>query len=302
MKKRWIYFIAALTMGIFILTGCSESVIEYKTGDRIDVSTDNEHRITLTVKGAKELDEMQRISAGLASAEGKAIAVDFSASAIGKEESFIYTFRFRVKNQDGKWMDPSGYLENGNSLSMIQKYSAVYLVGDEDSFVTFYAFDDKKAVGRVVLPLAFAVRGEELEGFGIEAQLEALSFRFPDDYIVDDTGVPLTVTSPENELVIEAWHYTGAKGKKDKDLAEETFRIFVEETEGINESTGAYSSNWNGHYWYNQYDYSASMKYIYMLAVEGDDYYVVRFTITLSGYGEVADDIDTIRNLMLLAP
>ena len=66
-------------------------------------------------------------------------------------------------------------------------------------------------------------------------------------------------------------------------MAEETFSNFVEETEGINESTGAYSSNWNGHYWYNQYDYSESMKCIYMLAVE-------------------ADDIDTIRNLMLLAP
>lgn len=300
MKKRWIYFIAALTMGILILTGCSESAIEYKIGDSIDVSTDNSPRITLTVKGAKELDEMRRISAGLASAEGKAVAVDFSAWVLGREG--VYTIRFRVKNQDGKWMEPSGYLKRGNPLDIIQSYSAVYLVGDEDELVTFYAFNDKKAVGRVTLPLASVARSEELEGFDVEAQLDALSFRFPSDYIVDDTGIPLTVTSPENELVVEVWHYTGAKGKRTKDLAEETFSNFVEETEGINESTGAHSSNWNGHDWYDQYDYSESMKYIYMLAVEGDDYYVVRFTISLSGYDEVVDDIDTIRNLMLLAP
>ena len=308
MKKKSIYLITMCIILTFLLSGCdgsAGSATEYHIGDSIDVSTDDEHRITLTVEGVKTLDEKQRIIAGVANAEGKAIAIDFSLMALGKEDIFTYSFKFRVKNQAGKWIEPNGYLEEGKDFSLIQKYSAVYLIGDEDQEVTFFAYNNKKAVGKVPLWIPPLTDEEGLEGYDVQAQFDNLSFRLPDGYRVDDTAEPFTAASPQDELIIEAWHYTGAKGKNEKELAEETFSEMAKELEGVNESTGVFSEKWNGRDWYDQYDYSDEpyMKYQYMLAVEGDDYYVVRFNISLSEYsGEIMDQIDTISNLMLLTP
>lgn len=197
-------------------------------------------------------------------------------------------------------MEDEGYLERGAPLSLSQTYKPIFLVGEEDKSVTFYAYNDKKVVGKVILPIESAEQGEALEGYDVEAQLDALSFRLPNDYIIDDTGEPLKITSPGNELVIEAWYYTGAKGRDSRELAEEIFGEFTAEAGDIESSRGVVSGTWNGRKWYDQYDYSESMKYAYVLTIEGDECYVVRFSITLSGYSEVFDDIDLIKNLLTL--
>lgn len=300
MKKQLNYVITALLVGMLLLTGCSDSAKEYNVGEQMDVSTSNGDSITMTVKEAKELDEMQRISEGLSTVEGKAITIEFSMSAFVAGDSSTYEFRYRVKNQDGKWIDDEGYLERGTPFSLIQTYKPIFIVGEEDERVTFYAYNDKKVVGKVELTIKSAEQGESLEGYDTEAQLDALSIRLPNDYIVDDTGEPLKITSPGNELVIEAWHYTGAKGRDEKELAEEIFGEFTAEAGDIDSSRGAVSGTWNGRKWYDQYDYSESMKYAYVLTIEGDEYYVVRFSITLAGYGEVFDDVEIIKNLLTL--
>ena len=301
MKKRLICSITMLTALIILLSGCSAAVPQYNLGDSIDISNNDTCIVTLKVEGAQEIGESQRISAGMAGTEGRAVAVDFSIMAISKENYDTYSFGYKLENQAGKEIEPGGYLEKGKMGSLVQNYSVVYPVGEKDQTVTFFAFNDKKAVGKVEVPISALTDPGKLEGFDLQARMDQLSFRFPDGYVVDEMEVPFSAVSPENGLVVEAWHFTGAKGKKEGELAEETFADIGKETGDISESTGVYSETWNGYDWLVKFDYSkdSTMKYGYMMTIKKDDYYVVRFSIPLSQYsGEMMDEIETIKNLI----
>lgn len=291
-----------LIFSVLLLTGCGTvTARSYEKNEKIDISNNPIDMVTFTAKGARQLDEKGRILAGLARSEGNAVAVDFTVAARGFGDFGVSSFGYRVKSQSGRWLEPVSYdLDRSNSRN---DYSVVYLVGADDKALTIYAFNEKEAVGKVQLQIASFSGDGKLKGFDIHTKVHNLSLRLPDEYVIDNTKIPFFAAAPENNLTVEAWHFTGAADVDAATLANQTFDDLAKEIDALAETQHIINENYNDRTWYTRRENEiiGSEEYQYMLTVEGDDYYVVRITFPNSTQRSELDEACVIiKNLLWL--